>query len=302
MNKHKVYSDLKENYEIYIDESMKKHTSFKTGGNADILVKPKSVEEIINLINYFKQNDIEYIVIGNGTNLLVKDSGIRKAVIKIGKSFGSYKVEGEYITASSGMPVIALSKFATENSLSGLEFASGIPGTLGGALKMNAGCFKGQMSDLVYSTKYINEKGEICEIINEEHKFGYRTSIFHENNKLIILESTLKLTKGNIDEIKEKVEYNNNYRREKQPINYPSAGSTFKRPEGHFPGKLIEDCGLKGYTIGGAQVSELHANFIINIGDATSKDILDLAKYVQDKVFEEFNVKLELEIEIVGED
>ena len=302
MNKLQVYNDLKDNYEIYMDESMKKHTSFKTGGNADILVKPKNIDEIISLINYFKENNIEYLVIGNGTNLLVKDGGIRKAIIKIGKSFGNYEVNGEYITASSGCPIIALSKLATQNSLSGLEFACGIPGTLGGAIKMNAGCFKGQMSDIVCSTKYLDEKGNICEIKNEEHEFDYRSSVFHKNNKLVILESTLKLTKGNIDEIKEKVEYNNNFRREKQPINFPSAGSSFKRPEGYFPGKLIEDCGLKGYTIGGAQVSTLHANFIVNIGGATSKDILDLCKYVQDKVFEEFNVKLEMEIEVVGED
>lgn len=302
MNKLHVYNDLKDNYEIYMDESMKKHTSFKTGGNADILVKPKNIEEIITLINYFKQNNIEYLVIGNGTNLLVKDGGIRKAVIKIGKNFGEYKVDGEYITASSGCPIIALSKLATENSLSGLEFACGIPGTLGGAIKMNAGCFKGQMSDIIYSTKYLDEKGNICEIKNEEHEFDYRSSVFHKNDKLVILESILKLNKGDYEEIKAKVEYNNNFRREKQPIMYPSAGSSFKRPEGHFPGKLIEDCGLKGYTIGGAQVSTLHANFIINIGNATSKDILDLLKYVQKKVFEKFNVKLEMEIEVVGED
>ncbi len=303
MDKLKVYNELKDKFnQIYLDESMKKHTSFKTGGNADILIKPENVNEIQEIFNYCDTNTIPHLVIGNGTNLLVKDSGIRGVVIKLSNNLNSYKIEGEYITAGAGTSVIALSNEAYNNGLGGLEFACGIPGTLGGAIKMNAGCFKGEMSDVVYKTKYLDENNEIQEITENLHRFEYRKSIFHENEKLIILESTLKLYKKDKQEIKEIMEHNNSVRREKQPTAMPSAGSSFKRPEGYFPGQLIEDCGLKGYKIGGAEVSTLHANFIVNSGNATSKDVLDLMDYVKQKVKEKFNVQLEEEIQIIGED
>lgn len=303
MNKIDIYNSLKElGIDLYLDEPMSKHTSFKIGGNADILVKPTSMSQIKQTINFCKQKDVKYIVIGNGTNLLVKDGGIRELVIKIGPDFNNIEVKDNFITASAGTPLIAISHLAYKHGLGGLEFACGIPGTLGGAIKMNAGAFKGEMSDIVYSTKYLDENGEICEINENQHRFAYRGSIFDDNSNLIILESTLKLVTKDKTKIKERMDYCTNYRKEKQPINYPSAGSSFKRPEGHFPGQLIEECGLKGYKIGGAEVSTLHANFIINSNNATAKDVLELMEYIQKKVYDKFSVKLEPEIKVIGED
>lgn len=303
MNKIEIYNNLKEfGLDVLIDESMSKHTSFKIGGNADILVKPTSMIQIKQIIDFCKKKNIKYIVIGNGTNLLVKDGGIRELVIKIGPDFNNIEIKENYITASSGTSLIALSHLAYKHGLGGLEFACGIPGTLGGAIKMNAGAFKGEMSDIVYSTKYLNENGEICEIKENQHRFAYRESIFDNNSDLIILESTLRLFEKDKTEIKERMDYCTNYRKEKQPINYPSAGSSFKRPEGHFPGQLIEECGLKGFRVGGAEVSTLHANFIINSNNATAKDVLELMEYIQKKVYDKFNVNLEPEIKVIGED
>jgi len=303
LNKIEIYNNLKEfGLDVLIDESMSKHTSFKIGGNADILVKPTSMIQIKQIIDFCKKKNIKYIVIGNGTNLLVKDGGIRELVIKIGPDFNNIEIKENYITASSGTSLIALSHLAYKHGLGGLEFACGIPGTLGGAIKMNAGAFKGEMSDIVYSTKYLNENGEICEIKENQHRFAYRESIFDNNSDLIILESTLRLFEKDKTEIKERMDYCTNYRKEKQPINYPSAGSSFKRPEGHFPGQLIEECGLKGFRVGGAEVSTLHANFIINSNNATAKDVLELMEYIQKKVYDKFNVNLEPEIKVIGED
>lgn len=279
---------------IFVNEPMKKHTTFKTGGNADYLVTPTSKEEIIELLKI----DIPKTVIGNGSNLLVKDGGIRGLVIQLSKN-DRYTINENVIEAGSGIFVAKLSQLALKEGLTGLEFACGIPGTLGGAIYMNAGAYGGEMSNVVVETEFLKENGEIETIT--DHQFAYRKSIFQNMNG-IILSSRLKLEKGNVDEIKSKMDEYKTARNTKQPVNFPSAGSTFKRPEGYFAGKLIEDAGLKGYRIGGAEVSTLHAGFVINADNATSKDILELISYIQKTVNEKFGVNLETEVKIIGED
>ena len=278
---------------IYIDEPMSRHTTFKTGGTADFLIIPQSKDELVKLLKI----DVKKTVIGNGSNLLVKDGGIRGIVIKT-TGLNNYIVEDEIIKAESGILLSKLSNIAKENSLTGLEFACGIPGTLGGAVMMNAGAYGGEISNIIIETEYSDLKGNVY--ITKEHEFGYRKSLFM-NNSYIVLESKIKLQKGNKEEIEETMKELMKKRNEKQPLSKPSAGSTFKRPEGYFAGKLIEDAGLKGYKIGDAEVSTLHAGFIINNGKATSRDILELIKYVQDKVKNEFGVDLEPEVRIIGD-
>ena len=279
---------------IFVNEPMKKHTTFRAGGNADYLVTPTSKEEIIELLKI----DIPKTVIGNGSNLLVKDGGIRGLVIQLSKN-DRYTINENVIEAGSGIFVAKLSQLALKEGLTGLEFACGIPGTLGGAIYMNAGAYGGEMSNVVVETEFLKENGEIETIT--DHQFAYRKSIFQNMNG-IILSSRLKLEKGNVDEIKSKMDEYKTARNTKQPINFPSAGSTFKRPEGYFAGKLIEDAGLKGYRIGGAEVSTLHAGFVINADNATSKDILESISYIQKTVNEKFGVNLETEVKIIGED
>lgn len=278
---------------IKINEPMSKHTSFKTGGPADIFVTPKTKEELIKLLRL----EVGKTIIGNGSNILVKDGGIRGLVIKI--IFSNYELDDIFLRADAGYSLAKLSRIAMENSLSGLEFACGIPGTLGGAIYMNAGAYGGEMKDIVLETEAVDFAGNIQVIKN--HEFGYRSSCF-QNNGLIILSSKLKLVHGDKNLINAKMEENMSSRKQKQPIDRPNAGSTFKRPKDNFAAKLIQDAGLKGYSIGGAQVSDLHAGFIINKGNATSKDILLLMKYVKEKVNAEYGVMLEPEIKILGED
>ncbi len=280
---------------IFVNEPMKNHTTFRTGGPADYLVIPETVDEIKKLIEL----DCKKTFVGNGSNLLVKDGGIRGLTIKL-TGLNSYTINDDIIEASAGCYLAMLSQVAMKNSLTGLEFACGIPGTLGGAVMMNAGAYGSEMSSVVLETEYISKNGIINKIT--DHEFGYRKSIFQQLDGAIILSSKLKLQHGNMEEIKNKMDELMASRNAKQPINYPSAGSTFKRPEGFFAGKLIEDAGLKGYRIGGAEVSTLHAGFIINAGNATSTDILNLIKYVQDMVKEKYNVLLEPEVKIIGED
>lgn len=285
---------------ILLDEPMKRHTTFKTGGNADVLVLPDTKEQIIDIIKLCKGN-IPLIVIGNGSNLIVRDKGIRGIVLKIFNNYSKVNVNNNEIIAESGILLSKLSNIALENSLTGLEFAGGIPGTLGGAISMNAGAYGGEMSQVVHETEYVDSNGILQILKDEEHKFNYRKSLF-TNKDFIILNSKMRLKSSNPREIKETMDTLNKKRREKQPLQYPSAGSVFKRPEGYYTGKLIEDCGLKGYSIGGAQVSELHAGFIINYNSATSKDILELIKYIQIKVNDKFGVLLETEVKIIGEE
>lgn len=285
---------------IKINEPMKNHTTFKVGGPADILIAPANKDEIMGIVNVCRENDIPMLVVGNGSNLIVRDNGIRGVVLKMYDSFSDIKVEGDLLRAQAGVLLSKVANTALNHSLAGMEFAAGIPGTLGGAVFMNAGAYGGEMKDIVVESMYIDENGVEMTVKDEEHQFGYRKS-FAKDRNYIILESLLKLKEGNHEEIKAAMSELSKKRREKQPLQYPSAGSTFKRPEGFFAGKLIEDCGLKGYSIGGAQVSELHAGFIISKGNATSKDIIDLIEYIQQKVKDRFGVLLEPEVKIVGE-
>lgn len=306
MNKEEIYNYCIENLkdsEIRKDESMKKHTSFKIGGNADVFIKISILDDLKNIIKYANDNNIKLTIIGNGSNILVKDSGIRGIVVKLDfKKINIKKVENKAIvTVGAGVSLGFLAQKLLSDSIGGFEFASGIPGTIGGAIRMNAGAYGGEFKDIVAKTKCIDKLGNIIELNNEEQNFSYRSSIF-KNNELIIIESELELEiKQNNQEIQQKMNENKDSRKLKQPINMPSAGSTFKRGEDFITAKLIDDCGLKGFSIGGAQVSNIHAGFIVNKGNATAKDVLDLVKYIKKEVYERFKKKIELEIEIIGE-
>jgi len=282
---------------ILLDEPMSKHTSFKVGGNADIFVKAYLVEEIKSVIKVSKENNIPLFILGNGTNLLVKDEGYRGIVLQI--KLEEIKIDGSFVTVESGVKNAILSKKILDNSLTGFEFASGIPGTIGGAIKMNAGAYGSEMKDIVSEVTYIDYDGNIYTISNSECEFEYRHSRFF-NEKAIILSAKFKLEKGNKEEIEDKIKELASQRKEKQPLEYPNAGSTFKRGDGYITAKLIDECGLKGYQIGGAQVSEKHAGFIVNKNNATSKDILDLIEYVQKNVKEQTGKDIKLEIEVIG--
>lgn len=288
---------------IFMNEPMKACTSFKTGGNADIYVKAKSMDEIKHVLNIVKENNIPLYIIGNGTNILVKDGGIRGIVLKI--DFKDIQIEKKedkvLIKAGAGVPLGMIAQKLAKEKITGFEFASGIPGTIGGAVRMNAGAHGSEMKDIVLSTTYMDMEGNIFNINNQEHKFEYRESIFCKK-KYIILSSTLVLQYGDKDLIEEKMNEYAKYRKEKQPIEYPSAGSTFKRGDGYITAQLIDQCGLKGYSVGGAEVSTKHAGFIINKDNATSKDILNVINYVQESVYKKFNKKINLEIEILGDD
>ncbi|MEG2984707.1 MAG: UDP-N-acetylmuramate dehydrogenase [Peptostreptococcaceae bacterium] len=286
---------------IYIDEPMKNHISFKVGGPADFLVKPKDENQIKEVITFLKSNDIPYIVIGNGSNLLVKDGGIRGVVIKIADNFNEFTVEDNTVFAQSGALLSFMGKAILNNSLTGFEFAAGIPGTLGGAIAMNAGAYGGEMKDIVKMVKLIDTKGNIFELSNEDMEFEYRKSLINKQD-YIVLSAVIELKEGNYEEIKEAMKELTKSRVTKQPLNLPSAGSTFKRPVGYFAAKLIEDSGLKGLTLGGAQVSDKHAGFVVNIGDAKAKDILDLINVVKSTVYSKFGVMLEEEVKILGEE
>ncbi len=285
---------------ILTDEPMKDHTTFKIGGNADFLVSPSSVEEISNIISFIKENHINFAVIGNGSNILVSDKGFRGVIIRLHKSFADYTVEDESITAQGGILLSRLASVALENSLTGLEFASGIPGSLAGATFMNAGAYGPEMKDVIEEVTFLDKDCEIKTIGVKECDFGYRTSYFSKNDA-IVLTVKLKLKKGNKDEIKKTMEELSKRRLDKQPLTFPSAGSVFKRPQGHFAGALVEQAGLKNYSIGGAMVSEKHAGFIINTGNATCEDVLNLIEYIKKIVYEKFGVTLEPEVRILGE-
>ncbi len=279
---------------------MSKHTSFKTGGNADLLIIPASVDSLQQIIKKCKELNIRPFVMGNGSNLLVTDNGYKGVIIKIGSNLSSMKMLDECtIECESGVMMKALCNFALENSLSGLEFAFGIPGNLGGAVYMNAGAYGGEMKDILYSCTHIDSDGNIGTLTKDKLDLSYRRSAYTDNGYTII-SAVLKLNKADKAEIKEAMNDKLRRRKEKQPLEFPSAGSTFKRPEGYFAGALIEDCNLKGCSIGGAQVSEKHAGFVINRSGATSTDILNLIKHIQDTVFDKHGVKLETEVKIIG--
>ncbi len=282
---------------IFTNEPMSKHTSFKIGGPAEIFVKINNVEELKLIIKISKQAEVPITVVGNGSNLLVSDDGIRGIVLKI--EFDKIEIEESgKLKVGSGVKLAFLAQKCLKEKLEGFEFASGIPGTIGGAIRMNAGAHGSEMKDIVKKITCMTRDGKIQVISNEEAKFEYRNSIFSQND-YIILEAEIQLRKGNPEEIRSKMDEYATYRKEKQPIEYPSAGSTFKRGNDFITAKLIDECGLKGYQIGGAQVSEKHAGFIINKGNATAEDVKQLMKYVEEQVYNKFGKKIEPEIEIV---
>lgn len=296
----KIYKQLIQNginkENVLLDEPMSMHTSFKTGGKVDYFVKAYSVEEIKSILKVSKENNIPLFVLGNGTNLLVKDEGFRGIILQV--KLEDIKIDGTQVIVQSGTKNAVLSKKLTDNSLTGFEFASGIPGTIGGAIKMNAGAYGSEMKDIVSEVTYLDYDGNIHTINNLECEFSYRHSRFF-NEKAIILEVKLNLQYGNKEEIENKVKELLRQRKEKQPLEYPNAGSIFKRGENYITAKLIEECGLKGYSTGGAQVSEKHAGFIVNKNNATSTDILNLIEYVQKVVKEKTGEDIKLEVEII---
>ena len=290
-------SSLLSDKKVRINEPMREHTTFKIGGNAQVMVFPESIEEIKTIIDISKEFNTRVFVLGNGSNLLVADDGIKGIVLKLDSNFSVVKVDEDTIYAASGAHLSKIANICLENSLTGFEFASGIPGTLGGAVKMNAGAYDGEMKDVVVSADCMDMEGHIFTLSNEELEFSYRHSAITDH--IIVLGAKLKFEHGNKDEIKEKMRDLNARRKEKQPLEYPSAGSTFKRPEGYFAGKLIQDCGLRGYSVGGAQVSEKHCGFVINKDNATFDDVITLISDVKDAVYRNSGVKLEEEIKII---
>lgn len=280
---------------------MKKYTSFKCGGNASLLIIPDSSDSLQKIISYCDTKKIKPLIIGNGSNLLVTDNGIDNVVIKIGSQMSKIELLDETtVFCEAGASLKSLCMFALENSLSGLEFAYGIPGTLGGAVYMNAGAYGGEMKDVLFSCKHIDADGNIGELSQDELDLRYRGSAYTDNGYTII-SSVMKLKKAEKSDIKSAMDDKLQRRKDKQPLEYPSAGSTFKRPEGYFAGALIEESGLKGYAVGGAQVSEKHAGFVINKDKATATDVITLIKDVQKIVFDKFGVMLETEVKIIGE-
>ena len=289
---------------ILVNEPMSKHTSFKIGGNADIFIKAKTEEDIKQILKYSEGNNIPLTIVGNGSDLLVKDGGIRGIVVKVDIDiFEIEKINDEdyIVTVGAGVKNGYVAQKLLIDEIEGFEFASGIPGSIGGALRMNAGAHGGEMKDIVLETMCMDKQGNICVLSNEEQEFEYRNSIF-KLNKYIILSTKLKLKKGIYKEIKEKMEEYANWRKEHQPIEYPSAGSTFKRGTDFITAKLIDECGLKGYSIGDAEVSTKHAGFVINKGNAKAKEVIDLIKYIKEKVADKFGKEIELEVQIIGED
>lgn len=304
MEDEKIWQDLRKiipEENIKRNEPMSKHTSFKTGGPAEFYITAKTIEDIQNIFQYAKTNRIKLYIIGNGSNLLVSDEGIKGIVLKIAVDNIETLVSdfGILVNAGAGVKTMALAQILKKDGITGFEELAGIPGTIGGANYMNAGAYGKELKDIIVETKVINkETGKIETLKKEEQELKYRSSIF-KNKKYIIIETTFNLQRGKPEEIERRMNEFSIQRKEKQPLEYPSAGSTFKRGDGFITTKLIDECGLKGYTIGGAQISEKHAGFIINKGNATSKDILDLIDYTKKKVFEKFGVQIEEEVEII---
>lgn len=294
------YSELQKICEsVKKDEPMSDHTTFKIGGAADYMVMPKNTDEIIKTIEICKKENIPYTVLGNGSNVLVSDRGIEGVVIKTAENMTEIRVTDCEIYAEAGAMLSAVSRAAQHAGLAGLEFAAGIPGTLGGAVVMNAGAYGGEMKDVITEVGYMDNLGNICKADCGQCGFGYRKSIFSDGEK-IVLWCRMRLKEGKKGEIAECMAELNKRRRDKQPLNMPSAGSTFKRPEGYFAGKLIEDCGLKGLRVGGAEVSEKHSGFVVNAQSATAEDVKKLIAEVQKRVYERFGVMLEPEVKMLG--
>lgn len=285
--------------QILTHEPMKKYTTFKIGGPADIMVKPENKEQLSAVLKVCHKEEIPYYILGNGSNLLVSDEGYRGVIIQLYNQFAEIKVEGNHIIAQSGALLAKIAAKALEYELTGFEFAHGIPGTLGGAVVMNAGAYGGEMKHVLVSCEVMTPEGEILNLSHDALELGYRTSVVQKKN-YIVLEATIALEKGDQEKIQELMKDYAGRRRDKQPLDKPSAGSTFKRPVGHFAGKLIMDSDLRGFKLGGAMVSDKHCGFVINAGDATSEDVLNLIAEVRRIVKEKFDVELEPEVKMLG--
>ncbi len=285
---------------VLTDEPMKQHTTFKIGGPADYFLVPETGEEVGEIIKICRKTDTPYFILGNGSNLLVGDGGYRGAVIQVYRNMSAVTVEGTTITAQAGALLSAVAAAAKNASLTGFEFAGGIPGTVGGAAVMNAGAYGGEMKDVLVEVTVMDAEGKIFAISAEKLELGYRTSVIKKAG-YIVLEAKIRLKEGDQEAIRERMKELTIQRTTKQPLEYPSAGSTFKRPEGYFAGKLVMDSGLRGYQVGGARVSEKHCGFVINAGDATAKDVRTLMDNVRDIVYEKYGVTLEPEVKFLGE-
>lgn len=285
---------------MLFDEPMSRHTTFRVGGAAECMVLIEREEELLKLVPYLNQIEQDYFILGNGSNLLVGDKGYRGIVIKLGEGMNRITVEGDHIYVQAGALLSRTAAVARDAELSGMEFAAGIPGSIGGGVVMNAGAYDGEMKQITESVKVMDQEGRILVLDNDTMEFGYRTSII-KNRPFIVLEVVLRMQAGRKDEIQTKMDELMARRQSKQPLNYPSAGSTFKRPEGYFAGKLIMDAGLAGFCVGGAEVSKKHCGFVINKGGASAADILSVIRHVQKTVKERFGVELKPEVKLLGE-
>ncbi len=285
---------------MLFDEPMSRHTTFRVGGAAECMVLIEREEELLKLVPYLNQIEQDYFILGNGSNLLVGDKGYRGIVIKLGEGMNRITVEGDHIYVQAGALLSRTAAVARDAELSGMEFAAGIPGSIGGGVVMNAGAYDGEMKQITESVKVMDQEGRILVLDNDTMEFGYRTSII-KNRPFIVLEVVLRMQAGRKDEIQTKMDELMARRQSKQPLNYPSAGSTFKRPEGYFAGKLIMDAGMRGYRIGDAQVSDKHCGFVVNIGNASAADVKEVIEEVQERVKERFHVNLEPEVIFLGD-
>ncbi|WP_273125384.1 UDP-N-acetylmuramate dehydrogenase [Bacillus weihaiensis] len=285
---------------VLVNEPLAKHTTIKIGGPADLLIEPTNSESLEKALEIIKKHNVPWRAIGRGSNLLVADEGIRGVVIKIGTGMDEMNIEGDVLTVGGGYSVIKLATIISKKGLSGLEFASGIPGSIGGAVYMNAGAHGSDMSTILIKALVLFEDGSLQWLTNEELEFSYRTSILQEKRPGICVQAVLKLQEGKKEDIVGVMQKNKDYRRDTQPWNYPCAGSIFRNPLPHYAGKLVEDAGLKGHQIGGAKISDMHGNFIVNAGGAKAKDVLDLIDFVKQTILEKYGVSMETEVEIIG--
>ena len=298
-----VYEYIRANVpeeDILTEEPMSRHTTFRIGGEAACFIRISNEEQLQKLIPYFKSVGMEYFVLGKGSNLLVGDKGYPGVILQISDACQQIEAEGNRLQVQAGAALSKVALFALERGLEGLEFAAGIPGTVGGGVVMNAGAYGGEMKQVVESVRVLSPEGEILTLDNDTMEFGYRTSIIRNRN-FTVLSVTFRLREGNREEIRARIEDFQKRRMEKQPLNYPSAGSTFKRPEGYYAGKLIMDAGLRGFQIGDARVSDKHCGFVVNVGKATARDVTDVIEEVQERVRERFGVSLEREVIYLGE-
>ena len=282
------------------NELLSQHTTMKIGGPADLFIEPSSLENIQKVMTFIKERQIPWRAIGRGSNLLVSDKGIEGVVIKLGTGLNHLDINGSTITVGGGHSLVSLSTLISKKGLSGLEFASGIPGSVGGAVYMNAGAHGSDISKILTKAHILFEDGSIEWLSNNEMEFTYRTSVLQNKRPGIVLEAEFQLTKGDRTAIVAQMQKNKDYRKDTQPWNFPCAGSIFRNPLPNYAGKLIEEAGLKGFQIGGAKISEMHGNFIVNAGNATAKDVLDLIQYIKDEILNLYGVKMETEVEIIG--